>query len=207
MLMKKLFFIILLSFLTQSVFCEQDPASRLLIREYFIENPQRALELYAGNWSGSEQLRIGKDVLMEAMVDERGVISESSGVPRLIIRGRITKKDGETYKTRSVMYVKNNKLMLEIYALSGEVNYYVGTLDFNKVKWLPRDLVLNYDYQIDTFYRTDKGYMLHSVSDRYVEEPSSNFKGILTVEMYLKKDAPMYHKSKMNRSQMGIFGR
>lgn len=169
-------------------------------------NVNAAFDAYAGNWAGAQRIIVGETEIARGTIEQRAIMTNVSGSKRLVMTGKIINSNGESFPTRSVMYVCGDRLYIDVRSLDGRVNTYVGKIDLNTVKWFTREFFMNYDYQVDTFYKTPKGMLMSSVSMRYIEVPSESFKGLLIVENKLEKSNPVFDRKQYNSTKMGVFG-
>ena len=207
--MKKLIFAVS-ALIATSLSAQETGSGTSIFSEIFSDimfpNVNAAFDAYAGNWAGAQRIIVGETEIARGTIEQRAIMTNVSGSKRLVMTGKIINSNGESFPTRSVMYVRGDRLYIDVRSLDGRVNTYVGKIDLNTVKWLTREFFMNYDYQVDTFYKTPKGMLMSSVSMRYIEVPSESFKGLLIVENKLEKSNPVFDRKQYNSTKMGVFG-
>lgn len=207
--MKKLIFAVS-ALIATSLSAQETGSGTSIFSEIFSDimfpNVNAAFDAYAGNWAGAQRIIVGETEIARGTIEQRAIMTNVSGSKRLVVTGKIINSNGESFPTRSVMYVRGDRLYIDVRSLDGRVNTYVGKIDLNTVKWFTREFFMNYDYQVDTFYKTPKGMLMSSVSMRYIEVPSESFKGLLIVENKLEKSNPVFDRKQYNSTKMGVFG-
>ena len=207
--MKKLIFAVS-ALIATSLSAQETGSGTSIFSEIFSDimfpNANAAFDAYAGNWAGAQRIIVGETEIARGTIEQRAIMTNVSGSKRLVMTGKIINSNGESFPTRSVMYVRGDRLYIDVRSLDGRVNTYVGKIDLNAVKWFTREFFMNYDYQVDTFYKTPKGMLMSSVSMRYIEVPSESFKGLLIVENKLEKSNPVFDRKQYNSTKMGVFG-
>lgn len=173
----------------------------------FLENLTDAFDIYAGYWSGTQVVSLERLVpgtskketseIMTANIDQRYFLLPSNAAPKLLGSGSIN-ANGESIPTRSAIFKMPQYLLLEIYTPDNRTIKYTGVIDGNSVVWFPIYKFMNYDFQMDSFYRTEKGIMMISKGVRYISVPQHNIKGFVMVKTMLVQNDSSYPKDKAN---------
>ena len=144
--------------------------------DYWLPDAKAAFETYVGNWTGSESMTVEGSEIMRAEVVQSYVPSSATGTPRLVCSGKII-ANGKSIPTSSYLYLKGDKLELEIETIEKDVIAYVGEVKRNYVYWTPKYLIYVFDVQRDSFFISERGLIMSSNSKKNVEIPNVGFKG------------------------------
>ena len=167
--------------------------------DYWLSDARAAFGAYVGNWVGSESMTVEGNEIMRAEVAQSYVPSAASNPPRLVCSGKIV-ANGKSIPTSSYMYLKGDALELEIMTVEKDVVVYVGKVERNSVYWTPKYMVYVFDVQRDSFFSTERGFVMSSGSKKFVETPDGKFSGYIEVSMVLERDNGFFPASKSSNS-------
>lgn len=199
--LKKTLFAIMFS---AAVLCADENVKNISVfshenADYWLPDAKAAFETYVGNWTGSESMTVEGSEIMRAEVVQSYVPSSATGTPRLVCSGKII-ANGKSIPTSSYLYLKGDKLELEIETIEKDVIAYVGEVKRNYVYWTPKYLIYVFDVQRDSFFISERGLIMSSNSKKYVEMPKGGFKGYIEVGMILERDNAYFPASSVSNS-------
>ena len=132
--MKKLIFAVS-ALIATSLSAQETGSGTSIFSEIFSDimfpNVNAAFDAYAGNWAGAQRIIVGETEIARGTIEQRAIMTNVSGSKRLVMTGKIINSNGESFPTRSVMYVRGDRLYIDVRSLDGRVNTYVGKIDLN----------------------------------------------------------------------------
>ena len=167
-------------------------------------NPQEALAAYIGNWSGSQSLYVGDRQISTTVVEQNYYPARETSGLRLVGSGKII-GGKSSIPTRSVMYIENGKLCLDIFTIDNILSPYVGIVDGSKVIWVPRYFFFLYDVQTDSFFNSADGVKMESSGIKFVSLPKNGFEGYLEINSVLIRGQTIYSTDKVNTTRSAKF--
>ena len=172
--------------------------------EIYLPDARAALEIYIGRWDGAQKLFFNGQELGEGTFNQTCVARGNDADMRVVSTGRIA-YGAQSALSRSVTFIdRDGKLRVDVIGEDGDVATYYGTIERNRVTWLPKHLIMTLDVQTDSFFVSEKGVTMICEGLRFIRTPNKT--GILGTSTILKKMSGRFETDKLSPSGGAGFG-